>query len=185
MRLDSETVKQYLKWNKSKRSSLIKVQNNICPLWSSNRSGWKHQLYAQWVLALCPNSTLPQQTPQNTGWHWFSAGSHLCAAIGWRPIKAAAFCTSSCVGKLTCGMRYGSRPLIGQEVMLSGWSSVVDEEAKSLTGPGERSWGGLVRRWRPEEFIFLSVVQVNCLTPQNLWRKDRSSTDKCEGTPTH
>ncbi len=50
--------------------------------------------------------------------------------------------------------------------MLSGWSSVGKDEAKSLMGPQERSKGGLVSRWRPEEFIFLPVVQVNWLTLQ-------------------
>lgn len=33
-------------------------------------------------------------------------------------------------------------------------------------GPEECSKGGLVSRWRPEEFIFLPVVLVNCLTLQ-------------------
>lgn len=80
-------------------------------------------------------------------------------------------------------MRYGSRRVIGWEIMLSGWSSVRQDEAKNSTGPEKRSKGGLVSRWRPGEFIFLPVVQVEVQvvsSSQNLQRWSEPQPDNNE-----
>lgn len=100
--------------------------------------------------AIGPLSTNMHST--NTGWPCLSAGSHLCTAIGWLPIKAAACLLEG----LPVGWGTAPGALTGREVTLSGWSSVreVWRERRSVpkvdwwADGGQKSWCfSLQSRW--------------------------------------
>lgn len=84
--------------------------------------------------------------------HWIT--SPLCHWLA--PNKSG----SLSAGRPTCGMRYSSR-----RSDWSGGNAIWPIFSRGgLTGAEERSKGGLVSRWRPEELVFLPAVQVNRLT---------------------
>lgn len=93
---------------------------------TTTAENWMQQPHAHWTRTCYPHATKTTKHRLTLFKRWIAPLRSHWLALN----KSTALFTSLSVGRPTCGTRYGSRRLIGQEVMLAGWSSV--REPKSV-----------------------------------------------------